>query len=88
MAWRSDYSMPGNSPLTGMGQRSVSASNLAALGNLPPDFLTSQAHCKSLSQPTIAPAIPLCMSWTSEWSPGSAALARGLLSATCSCCCH
>ena len=48
MAWRSDYSVPGSSPLTGMGQRSVSASHLAALGTLPPDFLTSQAHCKSL----------------------------------------
>ncbi len=56
VAWRSDYSLPGNSPLTGMGQRSVSASNLAALGNLPPDFLASQAHCKSLPQPAFVPA--------------------------------
>ena len=44
-AWLSDYGVPGSSPLTGMGQRSVSASNLAAMGSLPPDFLNSQAHC-------------------------------------------
>jgi hypothetical protein len=40
----SDYGAPGSSPLTGMGQRSVSASNLAAMGSLPLDFLNSQAQ--------------------------------------------
>lgn len=57
VAWRSDYSVPGSSPLTGMGQRSVSASNLAALGNMPIDFLSTQAHCESLSQPPFTVAV-------------------------------
>ena len=41
-----------------MGQRSVSASNLAAIGNLPTDFLNTQAHRKSLPRnPITASAV-------------------------------
>ncbi len=40
MTWRDDYGAT-NGPLTGMGQRSASASNLAAMNSLSPDWFTA-----------------------------------------------
>lgn len=40
MTWRDEYGAT-NGPLTGMGQRSASASNLAAMNSLSPDWFTA-----------------------------------------------
>ena len=40
-AWRGDYSVT-NGPLTGMGQRSASASNLAAMNSLSADWFSQE----------------------------------------------
>jgi hypothetical protein len=44
-AWRGDYSMP-SGPLTGMGQRSASASNLAAMNSLSADWFSQEQRAR------------------------------------------